>query len=103
TISQQRSQLPRITLGDVLLVVHHSLRKRIAPSDWAMLTPKDAEGVTNTFTRRCREKARRSEMAVRNDGVKRVDFLMGKTVLKGLLRAPGNPDGCVRSVETRST
>jgi hypothetical protein len=34
----------------------------------------------------------------RKQGVKRVDFLLGQTVLKGLVRVPGDPEGCVRMV-----
>ncbi|KAJ6595230.1 hypothetical protein DFH09DRAFT_1357915 [Mycena vulgaris] len=92
-----------IALGDVLVAVHRALHARIAPADWAALGAADAEAVTRAFTHRCRAEAVRSgvppaqlrdkEVAERNEGVRRVDFLLGKTVFKGLVRAPGDPEG----------
>ncbi|KAJ7176056.1 hypothetical protein C8R43DRAFT_1102118 [Mycena crocata] len=97
---------PPITLGDILVALHRELHRRITPADWAALSPEDAGQVTQAFARRCRAEAFRSgvhptqlrdhEIAARNDGVKRVDFLVGKTMFKGLVRVPGDPEGCVR-------
>ncbi|KAJ7448845.1 hypothetical protein B0H11DRAFT_2332862 [Mycena galericulata] len=95
-------------LGDVLLSLHRALHERISHADWETLAEEDAQAVTKAFTQRCRAEAIRSrvppphlrdrEVAERNQGVKRVDFLLGKTVFKGLVRAPGDPEGCVRMV-----
>ncbi|KAJ7778018.1 hypothetical protein DFH07DRAFT_911422 [Mycena maculata] len=97
-----------ISLGDVLVALHRSLHERISQADWATLGNEDELAVTKAFTIRCRAEAVRSgvppahlrdkEVAERNQGVKRVDFLLGKTVFKGLVRAPGDPEGCVRVV-----
>ncbi|KAJ7430765.1 hypothetical protein B0H11DRAFT_2134345 [Mycena galericulata] len=97
-----------ISLGDVLVVVHQALHQRITQADWATLGEADAQGVARAFTQRCRGEAVRSrvppvqlrdrEVAERNQGVKRVDFLLGKTIFKGLIRAPGDPEGVVRMV-----
>ncbi|KAJ6580397.1 hypothetical protein DFH09DRAFT_979157 [Mycena vulgaris] len=99
---------PPISLGDVLVALHRALHQRITPADWAALSPADEAAVTKAFSHRCRGEAVRSgvppahlrdrEVAERNQGVKRVDFLLGKTVFKGLVRAPEDPDGCVRMV-----
>ncbi|KAJ6529893.1 hypothetical protein DFH09DRAFT_153681 [Mycena vulgaris] len=97
-----------ISLGDVLAALHRALHTRITPADWEPLGRADAEAVTRAFTHRCRAEAVRSgvppaqlrdrEIAERNEGVKRVDFLLGKTVFKGLVRTPGDPEGVVRLV-----
>ncbi|KAJ6559754.1 hypothetical protein B0H19DRAFT_944999 [Mycena capillaripes] len=99
---------PPITLADVLVALHRALHTRINHADWATLGREDEAAVTRAFAARCRAEAVRSgaapahlrdrEVAVRNQGVKRIDFLVGKTVFKGLVRAPGDPDGCVRMV-----
>ncbi|KAJ7830034.1 hypothetical protein B0H13DRAFT_1564816, partial [Mycena leptocephala] len=88
---------PPISMGDVLVALHRSLHQRISHADWATLGPDEEVAVTRAFAQRCRGEAARSgvppaqlrdrEVAERNLGVKRVDFLRGKTVFKGLLRA----------------
>ncbi|KAJ7434958.1 hypothetical protein FB451DRAFT_1310528 [Mycena latifolia] len=90
---------PPISLGDVLVALHRSLHERISHADWAALSAEDEQAVTKAFVQRCRAEAVRSgvppahlrdrEVTERNQGVKRVDFLLGKTVFKGLVRAPG--------------
>ncbi|KAF8142249.1 hypothetical protein K438DRAFT_1442646, partial [Mycena galopus ATCC 62051] len=85
-----------ISLGDVLVALHRSLHVRISHADWATLAPADAELVTAAFTQRCRAEAVRSgvprsqlrdrEVKEREEGVKRVDFLCGRTAFKGLIR-----------------
>ncbi|KAJ7440269.1 hypothetical protein FB451DRAFT_1443581 [Mycena latifolia] len=99
---------PPIAFGDVLAALHHALHARISPADWAALSEEDVRLVTRAFAQRCRAEAVRSgvppaalhdrEVAVRSEGVKRVDFLLGKTVFRGLVRAPGDPEGVVRLV-----
>ncbi|KAJ7811272.1 hypothetical protein B0H14DRAFT_1472808 [Mycena olivaceomarginata] len=102
------SPLP-ISLGDVLISLHHALHTRIAHVDWDELSSEDAERVAQAFTRRCRAEAMRSgvpaahlrdrEVEERNGGVRRVDFLAGLgggTVFRGLVREEEDPDGCVR-------
>ncbi|KAF7352096.1 hypothetical protein MVEN_01172400 [Mycena venus] len=97
------AQAPPITLADVLVALHRSLHIRITHADWATLGGEDEARVTRAFAMRCRAEALRSgvppvqlrdrEIAVRNQGVLRVDFLQGKTVFKGLVR---HPEGYVR-------
>ncbi|KAJ6609055.1 hypothetical protein B0H10DRAFT_1884511 [Mycena sp. CBHHK59/15] len=94
-----------ISFGDVLVAMHRTLHQRISHTDWATLSTEDEEAVRRAFTRRCRAEAvasgvprarlRDREVAERNQGVKRIDFLLGHTVFKGLIRAPGDPEGCV--------
>ncbi|KAJ7183947.1 hypothetical protein C8R46DRAFT_939998 [Mycena filopes] len=95
-----------IALGDVLVSLHRAMHERIAHADWETLSEADAQAVTLAFTKRCRGEAVRSgaipaqlrdrEVHERNKGVKRVDFLLGKTVFRGLWKAPEDPEGCVR-------
>ncbi|KAJ7464036.1 hypothetical protein FB451DRAFT_1264493 [Mycena latifolia] len=96
---------PPISLADVLVALHRELHNRISQADWATLRAEDEQAVTKAFLRRCRAEAVRSgvppahirdqEVTERNEGVKCVDFLLGKTVFKGLVRLPGDPEGCV--------
>ncbi|CAK5282497.1 unnamed protein product [Mycena citricolor] len=106
---QQRNQLlPPIALGDVLVSLHRALHTRIDATDWEMLPRETQARVAAAFTKRCRAEAvrsgappaqlRDSEMRVRTDGVKRVDFLLGKTVVKGLVKDRQDPVGCLRLV-----
>ncbi|KAJ6511587.1 hypothetical protein C8R47DRAFT_940787, partial [Mycena vitilis] len=85
-----------ITLWDVLVALQHTLHTRITHADWATLGSKDEAAVARAFTSRCRAEALRSgaapaelhdrENSIRRQGVMRVDFLLGETVLKGLVR-----------------
>ncbi|KAJ7125527.1 hypothetical protein C8R43DRAFT_1030416 [Mycena crocata] len=97
-----------ISLGDVLVALHRALHERIAHADWETLSAPDQAAVTKAFTQRCRAEAVRSgalpaqlrdrEVVERNQGVKRVDFLLGKTVFKGVVRSREDPEGVVRMV-----
>ncbi|KAJ7113597.1 hypothetical protein C8R44DRAFT_796777 [Mycena epipterygia] len=81
---------------------------RVTQAEWAALTGEHARGVRRAFEQRCCAEAlvsdvppaqrREREGAVRDLGVRRVDFLLGKTVFKGLVCVPGDPEGCVRMV-----
>ncbi|KAJ7667284.1 hypothetical protein B0H17DRAFT_871225, partial [Mycena rosella] len=72
-----------ISFGDVLVALHRTLHERIAHADWDGLSKENAEAVTKAFAHRCRAEAVRSGVPP-EPGVKRVDFLLGKTVFKGL-------------------
>ncbi|KAJ6536905.1 hypothetical protein B0H19DRAFT_1182096 [Mycena capillaripes] len=107
-LAQGHGPMMPISLGDVLVSIHRAMHERISHADWETLAEEDAQAVTKAFTKRCRAEAIRSrvapphlrdrEVAERNKGVKRVDFLLGKTVFKGLVKAPEDPEGCVRMV-----
>ncbi|TFK95821.1 hypothetical protein BDV98DRAFT_577088 [Pterulicium gracile] len=83
---------PPITLGDVLSVVHTKLREGITSADWRRLTQGARMDVANTYRRRCRN-AGEWEAAERAQGVKKVDFLNGRTTFMGLKWVG---DGCLR-------
>jgi len=53
--------------------------------DWARLTPTEETEVARVYTKRCKGFGV-SEMLQRSQGVKRVDFLLGKVWFKGLTR-----------------
>ncbi|KAF7325755.1 hypothetical protein MKEN_00426000 [Mycena kentingensis (nom. inval.)] len=99
---------PPLSLGDILVALHKSLHTRISHADWATLDPAAEQAVTRAFAARCHNEAAKSgapmhamsdvEHAVRSQGVKRVDFLLGRTVLRGLVKHPGDPEGVVRLV-----
>ncbi|KAJ7615537.1 hypothetical protein FB45DRAFT_801963 [Roridomyces roridus] len=107
TLPEGAPDMP-ITLGDVLVALHRALHERISQADWETLSKDDETAVSKAFTLRCRAEAVRSgvpaaqlrdiEVEQRNEGVKKLDFLCGKTIFKGLVKAPGDPEGCVRLV-----
>ncbi|KAJ7839322.1 hypothetical protein B0H13DRAFT_1650242, partial [Mycena leptocephala] len=86
-----------MSVGDVLVSLHRAMHQRISSADWETLSAVEAVAVTKAFNKRCRTEAD-WEIIERNNGVKRVDFLMDRTIFKGLVKAPQDPDGCLRMV-----
>ncbi|KAF8970000.1 hypothetical protein BDZ97DRAFT_1915095 [Flammula alnicola] len=76
---------PPIKLGDVLSAIWNSLRLRISQANWASLTPQQVHLVSRAYTARCREMGA-LEMNMMNEGVKKIDFLLGKKWFRGLVR-----------------
>ncbi|TFK39176.1 hypothetical protein BDQ12DRAFT_72131 [Crucibulum laeve] len=76
---------PPITIGDILRKLHQELHKGITHLDYARLSPQEENAVSRAYTRRCRAMGS-SEMMMRNQGVKRVDFLLNKVRFRGLVR-----------------
>jgi hypothetical protein len=77
--------------------------------EWAFLDKSEQFAVDWAFNNRCRDEAimigRASpqnelsrEVAIRKKGLKRVDYLRGKTLFKGLVSVPGNPPWCMHMV-----
>ena len=79
------SNVPPIKLGDVLTAIHGSLHKRISQYDWAQLPPEHEYQVSKAYTKRCKTMGP-DQLKHRNQGVKQVDFLMGKTKFRGLVK-----------------
>lgn len=75
---------PPITLGDVLSGIYNSLHMGITQYDWATLSHDQERAVSRAYTRRC--KAMGSTTMIRNEGVKRVDFLLNQVWFRGLAR-----------------
>jgi len=75
---------PPITLGDVLSGIHNSLHMSITQNDWAALSLEQERAVSRAYTKRC--KAMSSTTMIRNEGVRRVDFLLDKVWFRGLAR-----------------
>lgn len=75
-------QKPPISLLNVLLAIHQAMHQQVTPADWAKLSANKVGGITRAYRMRCgmneHEKAK---------GVKRVDYLLGKTRMMGLLRS----------------
>jgi hypothetical protein len=78
---QRRGALPYLTLEDLMHAVHASLHRKISHEDWGRLSELQERDVTHAYVRRCR--ASGSDWAMRQEGVKRVDFLLGNTWFKG--------------------
>ncbi|KAJ7186535.1 hypothetical protein C8R46DRAFT_853862, partial [Mycena filopes] len=78
---------------DVLQELHKSFHQRITHADWNALDEDKKVAVAKSFHLRCHLEATRGqrlqahvadrEMEVRSDGVKRVDFLLGRTTFTG--------------------
>ncbi|KAG6867382.1 hypothetical protein C0993_003536 [Termitomyces sp. T159_Od127] len=79
---------PPITVQDVFQELHRHMQSQISHSDWAKLSPRGMEKVRLAFVRRC-EAAPGGPDAYdreRAQGVRRVDYLSGKTRFVGLLK-----------------
>ena len=84
---QQQSSPPPITLADVLVAIHQAMHRRITRVDWEMLSKQEKRAITNAYANRCHLNEHE-----RSQGVKRVDFLLGRTRMMGLLGS-GIEDG----------
>ncbi|KAK0496546.1 hypothetical protein EDD18DRAFT_1105654 [Armillaria luteobubalina] len=79
-----------LSLGEVLQGIYRSMMWRVSRFEWERFPEGDRTAVAKAFTRRCRALGNSQlENAERQDGVKRVDFLLGKTMFKGLVVESG--------------
>ncbi|GLB42534.1 hypothetical protein LshimejAT787_1105490 [Lyophyllum shimeji] len=79
-------QPPPISLSDVLVAVHRNMHRPIGDADWLRLGEQGKIAVANAFSRRCRATSTTFDHE-RSKGVKRVDYLLGRTQMRGLVRA----------------
>jgi hypothetical protein len=79
---QQPPPPPPISLGDILVAIHQAMHRRITQVDFDKLRRQDSRAITQAYYMRCGmseyEKAQ---------GVKRIDFLLGRTKMVGLVRS----------------
>lgn len=84
---------PPIQLGDVLIAIHSALHRRISHSEWASLTMAQEKNVTRAFYKRIsRAGSPAQQEYAKQQGVLRVDFLLGRTWFKGLVRSGNSWD-----------
>ncbi|KAJ7029000.1 hypothetical protein C8F04DRAFT_935580, partial [Mycena alexandri] len=86
---------PMMNISNVLRGLHQGLHKHMGQVDWNSLTEGDQQAVTGAFKARCRaeavriggspEQLRNWEIKTISEGVRRVDFLQGRTMFKGLV------------------
>jgi len=94
---------PPITLGDILVAIHQKMHQRITHHDWSRLSMSEEALVSRAFTRRCRRESLHTAVRYRSDdelperrqGVKVIDFLLGRNMFRGLVRSA---DGYVKMV-----
>ncbi|KAF8636978.1 hypothetical protein AX17_003125 [Amanita inopinata Kibby_2008] len=82
---------PPITVGDVLSAIHRTLHERISHVDWAKLDHKRQYKISQAYTARCTN-APTMEQLLKNDGVKKVDYLLDKVWFRGLVRTGEGPE-----------
>ncbi|EIN08229.1 hypothetical protein PUNSTDRAFT_143878 [Punctularia strigosozonata HHB-11173 SS5] len=85
-ISSPRSSVnPFVTVGDVLASIYHGLRTPISKTEFAKLGHSKAEEVTAAWQKRYRRlNNTREREAEKAKGVKRIDFLSGRTKYLGI-------------------
>ncbi|KAK7041492.1 hypothetical protein VNI00_009360 [Paramarasmius palmivorus] len=98
-VEVQRQQHP-ISLQDLLSDVYDSLRRRIRPREYNALSKEDANEVAAAFYRRCDAYRaafgdRRAEAEIA-DGLKRVDYLKGRSKLGWAIMENDNGRAVVR-------
>ncbi|KIY44631.1 hypothetical protein FISHEDRAFT_77255 [Fistulina hepatica ATCC 64428] len=76
---------PPITIGDVLGAVHRHLHTQVTQTEWNSLHAQDRTEITLAFQKRCSRYPANIVYAVRCQGVKRVDFLRGHWLFRGLV------------------
>jgi hypothetical protein len=79
------SEAPPISLGDILLSIHSAFQMRISHLDWANLSLAQEEAVTKAYMKRCQSYGPEREQVEKAQGVKRVDFLLGRIWVKGIV------------------
>jgi hypothetical protein len=84
---QAQPALPPIRLTDVLVAIHQAMHRRITQTDWENLGKPQQRAITKAYLARCGMSGHE-----RAQGVKRVDFLLGRTRVLGLVRG-GMDDG----------
>ncbi|KAK0215599.1 hypothetical protein IW262DRAFT_1277392 [Armillaria fumosa] len=74
-----------LSLGEVLQGIYRSMMWRVSRSEWERFPEGDRTAIAKAFARRCRALGNSQlENVERQDGVKRVDLLLGKTMFRGL-------------------
>ncbi|KAK0192005.1 hypothetical protein F5146DRAFT_487366 [Armillaria mellea] len=74
-----------VSLGDVLRGLYRMMMWRISRAEWERIPEGDRNAIARAFARRCRALGNPDlEYAEKQDGVKRVDLLLGKTMFRGL-------------------
>ncbi|PFH48228.1 hypothetical protein AMATHDRAFT_42394 [Amanita thiersii Skay4041] len=82
---------PPISLGDVLSAIHRKLQEKISHRDWHMLDERRRFKISQAYTQRCASMGTLEQLQ-KNEGVKKVDYLMGKNWFKGLVRTGEGSD-----------
>lgn len=74
-----------ITVGDVLYMIHQSLRRQISHADWAMLSSWRRTEVARAYTRRYSSVPQMAQLEA-SRGVRRVDYLGDRHIFRGLVK-----------------
>ncbi|KAF9232434.1 hypothetical protein BU15DRAFT_55039 [Melanogaster broomeanus] len=74
-----------ITLGEVLYLIHSSLHTQITHQDWARLSMSEETAIARAYTRRCKSVPSTAKEQA-SQGVRRIDYLRGKHIFRGLIR-----------------
>jgi hypothetical protein len=82
---------PPISLGDALSAIHRMLQEPITHVDWARLDLKKQTKVKQAYTTRCKS-ALTGESFLKNQGAKKVDYLLDKVWFNGLIRTDDGPE-----------
>lgn len=74
-----------ITVGDVLRMIYHSVRRQISHADWAMVNHWERRAISHAYTRRYSSVPQLAQLEA-SRGVRRVDYLRDRHVFRGLIK-----------------
>lgn len=74
-----------ITVGDVLRMIHHSVRRQISHADWAMVNHWERRAISHAYTRRYSSLPQLAQLEA-SRGVRRVDYLRDRHIFRGLIK-----------------
>ncbi|KAI0092150.1 hypothetical protein BDY19DRAFT_928545 [Irpex rosettiformis] len=77
-----------INVNDVLFAIHKLFQRQVRHREWVGLSDSKATAVARAYTRRCRTFPS-TQAFEESQGVRRVDFLEDRYMLKGLVRQRG--------------
>ncbi|KAF5357130.1 hypothetical protein D9756_006790 [Leucocoprinus leucothites] len=86
-----KDKIPPISLGDILFKIYEHFATGVTSKEWEALSLEDQVAIAQSYTRRCKDLGP-GEQIERSQGVKRIDYCLGKVWFRGLTKAGDKTD-----------